>query len=81
MYKLSNCTNCTTCGDCHEPFPETDSPPLFCMHCSPDNAPCILSCKQNAFELLGGAITLNKEKCNKCLECIDVCPIEIIKIE
>ena len=80
MYNLGNCTDCTTCGDCHETPKPTDSPTLFCMHCDVNNAPCLKICKENAFEILGGAMTLNQNKCIKCMECVEVCPIGIIKI-
>ncbi len=80
MFKSGNCTECTTCGSCQQ-TPNVDTPILFCMNCQPSDAPCILACKQNAFEVLGGAITLNNEKCNKCMDCVDVCPIGIIKIQ
>jgi Fe-S-cluster-containing hydrogenase component 2 len=29
---------------------------------------------------LGGAITINEEKCDKCKECMSVCPIGAIHI-
>lgn len=80
MYNIGNCTDCTSCGSCQQTH-AVDTPLLFCMNCHPSDAPCIKICKQDAFEVLGGAITLNKNKCNKCLECIDVCPFDIIKIK
>ena len=79
MNNIGNCSDCTTCGEC-QPEESVDIPPLFCMHCQPSQAPCIKVCKQNAFFELGGAISLNYDQCNRCRECIDVCPIKIIKI-
>ena len=79
MYEIGNCSNCTACGSCHETL-NTDTPNLFCMHCKPSEAPCIEICRENAIELLGGAITINGEKCTKCRDCVDVCPINVIKI-
>ena len=79
MFKSGNCTECTTCGSCQQ-TPDVDTPLLFCMHCQPSDAPCLKICKENAFEVLGGAITLNSERCNKCRDCEEVCPIGIIKI-
>ena len=74
-----NCLNCTTCeSDCQ--LKEVDTPSLFCMNCQPSEAPCIKKCRNNAFEVLGGAITINEEKCDKCMECISVCPIGAIHI-
>ena len=81
MYNPGNCTDCTTCGGCHETLNPTDSPTLFCMHCEIDSAPCLTACNENAFEVLGGAITLNHEKCNRCMECVDVGPLRIINIK
>ena len=74
-----NCTNCTTCGSCQQ-TPNVDTPNLFCMHCQPSEAPCLKACSEGAIEVLGGAITINGEKCNKCGDCVEVCPINVIKI-
>ena len=74
-----NCLNCTTCeSDCQ--LKEVDTPSLFCMNCQPSEAPCIKKCPNNAFEVLGGAITINEEKCDKCKECESICPIGAIHI-
>ncbi|MBR6928322.1 MAG: 4Fe-4S binding protein, partial [Methanobrevibacter sp.] len=56
------------------------TPTLFCMNCQPSEAPCLLACKENAIEVLGGAITINGEKCTRCGDCVEVCPIHVIKI-
>ena len=79
MYNIGNCTECTTCGSCQQ-TPNVDTPILFCMHCQPSEAPCLIACNQNAIFVLGGAITLDYEKCTKCGDCVEVCPIDIIKI-
>ena len=79
MFKTGNCTTCTTCGSCQQ-TPNVDTPNLFCMNCQPSEAPCIKVCKENAIEILGGAITINGEKCNLCRECVEACPINVIKI-
>jgi len=50
------------------------------MNCQPSDAPCLSACRENAVEVLGGAITINSEKCNKCGDCVEVCPFGIIKI-
>jgi Fe-S-cluster-containing hydrogenase component 2 len=50
------------------------------MHCQPQDAPCLKACKENAIEVLGGAITINGEKCTLCRDCVDVCPIDVINI-
>ncbi len=79
MNTLENCTNCNTCGNCQQ-RESVDTPILFCMHCQPSTAPCLKACSNNAIELLGGAITLNKDKCIECMSCTNVCPINMIKI-
>ncbi|MBQ9025947.1 MAG: 4Fe-4S binding protein [Methanobrevibacter sp.] len=74
-----NCLNCTTCeSDCQ--LKEVDTPSLFCMNCQPSEAPCLKECPNNAIEVLGGAITINEEKCDRCKQCMDVCPIGAIHI-
>ena len=79
MFNTGSCTTYTTCGSCQQ-TPNVDTPNLFCMHCQPSDAPCLKACNQNAIEVLGGAITINGEKCTKCGDCAEVCPIDIIKI-
>ena len=71
MLNSGNCTNCTT---------NVDTPNLFCMHCQPSEAPCLKACSEGAIEVLGGAITINAEKCTRCRDCVEVCPINIINI-
>ncbi len=78
MFKSGNCTKCTTCGSCQQP--NVDTPTLFCMHCQPSDAPCLLICTGDAIEVLGGAITINNEKCTHCRDCVEVCPINIINL-
>ena len=74
-----NCLNCTTCeSDCQ--LKEVDTPSLFCMNCQPTEAPCLKKCPNNAIKVLGGAITIDFENCEKCKQCVDVCPIGIIQI-
>ena len=74
-----NCLNCKNCeSDCQ--LREVDTPSLFCMNCTPSEAPCLKECPNDAIEVLGGAITINEEKCDKCRQCVDVCPIGAIHI-
>ena len=59
---------CVDCMKCERNCPQNsmklvDKVPLFCMHCSPEKAPCLLICPEGAIEALGGAITINNEKC------------------
>ena len=79
MFNIGHCTECTTCGSCQQ-TPNVDTPILFCMHCQPSEAPCLIVCKENAVEVLGGAITINSAKCVRCGDCVEVCPIDVIKI-
>ena len=79
MFKSGNCTECTTCGSCQQ-TPNVDTPILFCMNCQPSEAPCLKTCEYDAIEVLGGAITINGEKCTKCGDCAEACPIDVIKI-
>ena len=79
MFNIGNCTDCTTCGSCQQ-TPNVDIPTLFCMNCQPSEAPCLKVCRENAIEVLGGAITINNEKCTRCGDCVEACPDAIIKI-
>ncbi|WP_299526559.1 formate dehydrogenase [uncultured Methanobrevibacter sp.] len=72
-----HCTHCEVCKNCQHPL-DVDDIPLFCMECSPDKAPCLKICPENAIECFGGAITLNKSKCAKCGKCKNTCPIGIL---
>lgn len=69
--------NCVSCGNCQHPR-DADNLSLFCMECPPNEAPCLKVCPNKAIEILGGAITLNKSKCDKCGECVKVCPLGIL---
>ena len=69
--------NCINCGKCQHPM-DVDDISLFCMECAPNEAPCLKVCPEKAIEIIGGAITLNKNKCNKCGECTKVCPFGIL---
>ena len=69
--------NCVSCGNCQHPR-DADNLSLFCMECPPNEAPCLKVCPKKAIEILGGAITLNKSKCDKCGECVKVCPLGIL---
>ena len=79
MFNSGSCTDCTSCGSCQQ-TPNVDTPTLFCMNCQPSEAPCLKICNQSAIEVLGGAITINGEKCNRCGECVEVCPNNVINI-
>lgn len=76
---------CVDCRLCERNCPNNairvyDSVPLFCMHCSPDRAPCLHICPENAIEAVGGAIIINEDKCIGCRLCQEACPIGAITV-
>ena len=82
---ITNPELCIDCMKCERNCPQNairvnEGVPLFCMHCTPEKAPCLNICPENAIEELGGAITINQEKCIGCGMCRDVCPIGAISI-
>ena len=79
MFNSGLCTSCTSCGSCQQ-SPNVDTPTLFCIHCTPSEAPCLKACMENAIVILGGAITINQDKCTHCRRCVEVCPIDVINI-
>ena len=76
---------CVDCMKCERNCPQnairvSGGVPLFCMHCTPEKAPCLNICPEEAIEELGGAIVINNDKCIGCGLCRDVCPIGAISM-
>ncbi len=53
--------------------------PTSCLHCI--NAKCVAVCRKNAI-IRGklGEILIDYRKCNKCMDCVNECPIKAIRI-
>ena len=82
-----NAELCVDCMKCERNCPNnaihvTNSVPLFCMHCSPDKAPCLQVCSEGAIENADSVA----EKCNRCADraegpaCIKACSKRAIAI-
>lgn len=83
---ILNAELCVDCMKCERNCPQNsinvvDRVPLFCMHCNPDKAPCLVRCPEGAIEALGGAIVINHEKCIGCGVCESACPIGAIRMD
>lgn len=83
---VSNPELCVSCVKCERNCPMNairvnEGVPLFCMHCTPEKAPCLNICPEGAIEELGGAIVINGDKCIGCGMCRDVCPIGAISMD
>lgn len=91
IFDYAKCIGCETCnaicnfihdGRSYIKIKKTDENLIFptsCLHCA--NAKCQSSCKRDAIirgEL--GEILIDMKKCNKCMDCLYVCPVKAIRI-
>ncbi len=68
------------CWWCHNPEGISFARELImhrhkCLGCGS----CVLACLQNALSLRQGNYILDQERCNFCLQCVEVCPVEAIE--
>ncbi len=76
---------CEECSKCERNCPQNairvvNGVPIFCLHCSPDRAPCLKVCPEGAIEEIDGAIIVDEDRCIGCGLCRDACPIGAINI-
>lgn len=77
---------CEECSKCERICPQNaihviNGVPIYCLHCSPDRAPCLTVCPEGAIEEIDGAIVVHEEDCIGCGLCRDACPIGAIHID
>jgi Fe-S-cluster-containing hydrogenase component 2 len=76
---------CEECSKCERYCPQNairviNGVPIFCLHCSPERAPCLTVCPEDAIEEIDGAIIIDEDVCIGCGLCRDSCPIGAIHI-
>ncbi len=77
---------CNECMKCERNCPKNairviNGVPIFCMHCTPERAPCLNICPEDAIEEVDGAIVILKENCIGCGLCRDACPIGVMNMD
>jgi Fe-S-cluster-containing hydrogenase component 2 len=76
---------CEECSKCERICPQNairviNGVPVFCLHCSPDRAPCLTICPEDAIEEVDGAIIINEDDCIGCGLCRNACPVRAIHL-
>jgi len=53
-----------------------------CLHCKPEEAPCVLACQENAFfESAEGVLSIDETLCSGCGKCNKACPEKAIVLQ
>lgn len=70
------------CRWCHNPEGQSSKPELTFIEnrCIKDCHECLSSCQRGALSLVNNQISINREECNLCGDCPDVCATQALEI-
>jgi pyruvate formate lyase activating enzyme len=70
------------CRWCHNPEGQSFAPEVMirASRCLADCSECVAACPEDAVIKTAGAPVLDRQKCNTCGQCTDVCPAEAIEM-